>query len=162
MLDPAETALLHKLCRTADELDALTTAMAGQSPLVEGSQGQPRANPLLAEIRQHRKLAETLAVSLALPVDGETICTRRSSNARKAAHALASREGCLMAQLRDRRDEPQWPADLATFTPERQVRDRRGIWSGHARHGFTSHRTRQSPWTRSRARLGRRPRARLR
>jgi len=87
VLDPAETALLHELWRTADELDALTTAMAGKSPLVEGSQGQPRANPLLAEIRQHRKLAETLAVSLALPVDGETIGTRRSSNARKAAHA---------------------------------------------------------------------------
>jgi hypothetical protein len=86
-LDPAETALLHELCRTADELDALTAAMADQSPVVEGSQGQPRAHPLLAEIRQHRKLAETLAISLALPADGETIGTRRSVNARAAAQA---------------------------------------------------------------------------
>lgn len=86
-LDPAESALLHELCRTADELDALTAVMADQSPVVEGSQGQPRANPLLAEIRLHRKLAETLANSLALPVEGETIGQRRSQNARAAAHA---------------------------------------------------------------------------
>jgi hypothetical protein len=83
VLDPAETALRHELCRTADELDALTAAMADQSPVVEGSQGQPRANPLLAEIRRHRKLAE----SLALPIGGETIGNRRSSNAKKAANA---------------------------------------------------------------------------
>jgi hypothetical protein len=86
-LDPAETALLHELGRTVDELDALTVAMADQSPVVAGSQGQPRANPLLAEIRQHRKLAESLAISLALPVDGETIGRRRSTNARVAADA---------------------------------------------------------------------------
>ena len=65
VLDPAETALLHELCRTADELDALTAAMADQSPVVAGSQGQPRAHPLLAEIRQHRRVAETLGVGLA-------------------------------------------------------------------------------------------------
>jgi hypothetical protein len=87
VLDPAETALLHELCRTADELDALTAAMADQSPVVEGSQGQPPAHPLLAEIRQHRKLAETQAISLALPADGETIGTRRSTNTRAAAQA---------------------------------------------------------------------------
>ena len=87
VLDPAETALLHELCRTSDELDALTAAMADQSPVVAGSQGQPRANPLLAEIRQHRRLAETLAAALALPVDGETIGRRRSANAKAAAHA---------------------------------------------------------------------------
>lgn len=87
VLDPAETALLHELCRTADELDALTAAMADQSPVVEGSQGQPRAHPLLAEIRQHRRVAENLAVALALPVDGESIGRRRSANAKAAAHA---------------------------------------------------------------------------
>jgi hypothetical protein len=84
VLDPAETALLHELCRAADELDALTAAMADESPVVEGPQGQPRPHPLLAEIRQHRRLAETLAVALALPVDGETIGHRRSNNARTA------------------------------------------------------------------------------
>src|ERR1700757_775336 len=70
-LDPAEMALLHELGRTADELDALTAAMAESSPVVEGSRGQPRAHPLLDEIRQHRKLAESLATSLALPIEGE-------------------------------------------------------------------------------------------
>jgi hypothetical protein len=87
VLDPAETALLHELCRTADELDVLTAAMVDQPPVVVGSQGQPRANPLLAEIRQHRRLAESLAVALALPVDGESIGRRRSTNAKIAANA---------------------------------------------------------------------------
>jgi hypothetical protein len=85
-LNPAETALLHELCRTADELDTLMAAMAEQSPLVTGSQGQPRPNPLLNEIRLHRKVAESLAVSLALPLDGESIGQRRSVNARAAAN----------------------------------------------------------------------------
>jgi hypothetical protein len=87
VLDPAETALLHELCRTSDELDALTAAMAHQSPVVAGSRGQPRANPLLAEIRQHRRLAETLSAALALPMDGETLGRQRSASARVAAHA---------------------------------------------------------------------------
>jgi hypothetical protein len=85
VLNPAEMALLHELCHTADELDELSVAMGEQSPVVAGSQGQPRAHPLLAEIRQHRKLAETLAIALALPVDGETIGHRRSMNAKAAA-----------------------------------------------------------------------------
>jgi hypothetical protein len=37
--------------------------------------------------RQHRRLAETLAVALSLLVDGETIGQRRSVNARFAANA---------------------------------------------------------------------------
>ncbi|OBA83693.1 hypothetical protein A9W99_07490 [Mycobacterium sp. 1164966.3] len=36
VLDPTETALLHELCRTADELDALTAAIADESPGVVG------------------------------------------------------------------------------------------------------------------------------
>ena len=86
-LDPAEGELLHELCRTTDELDTLAAAMADQAPVVAGSQGQPRPNPLLAEIRQHRRVAEALVVGLALPVDGETVGRRRSVNATAAAHA---------------------------------------------------------------------------
>ena len=35
-LEPGETAVLVWLCRTADELDRLTAAMADKSPVVEG------------------------------------------------------------------------------------------------------------------------------
>lgn len=91
VLDPAEVLLLHELCRTADELDRLTAKMVLEEPLVEGSQGQPKAHPLLGEIRAHRKLAETLALALALPADGETVGHRRSVSAAKAANARWNR-----------------------------------------------------------------------
>ncbi|MGA7055363.1 MAG: hypothetical protein WBZ37_29700 [Mycobacterium sp.] len=87
VLNAAESAILHELCRTDDELDVLAAAMADQEPVVAGSQGQPRPNPLLAEIRQHRRVAEALVVGLALPVDGETVGRPRSVNATAAAHA---------------------------------------------------------------------------
>jgi hypothetical protein len=86
-LDPAETALLLELCRTTDELDVLTAMMATQSPMVVGSQGQPRPNPLLGEIRAHRRVAEKLVVGLALPAEGQTVGQRRSLNAAAAANA---------------------------------------------------------------------------
>lgn len=87
VLDPAETALLVELCRTVDELDRLTAAMAEESPVVEGSTGQPKAHPLLGEIRLHRKLAESLSAALALPVAGESVGRKRSTGARIAAQA---------------------------------------------------------------------------
>jgi hypothetical protein len=78
-LDPAETAMLHELARNLDEIDALVAALAGQPVVVEGSQGQPRPNPILAELREHRKLSERLAAALALPVAGfESVGRRRS------------------------------------------------------------------------------------
>ncbi len=78
-LDPAETAILHELARNLDEIDALVVALAGQPAMVEGSQGHPRPNPLLAELREHRKLSERLASALALPVEGVELVGRRRS-----------------------------------------------------------------------------------
>jgi hypothetical protein len=85
-LDPAETELLHELCRNLDEIDALVAALADQPVVVEGSQGQPRPNPLLAELRAHRTLSERLAAALALPVGGEVVGRRRSSSAKAAVN----------------------------------------------------------------------------
>ena len=81
----AELALLHELCCTTDEIADLKAALAATRPVVKGSKGQPRANPLLAELRQHRKLADQLVIALGLPVDGESVGRRRSAQAKQAA-----------------------------------------------------------------------------
>ena len=52
--------MLEQACRTADELDRLERAVrALPSLVVEGSTGQPRSHPLLAEVRAHRLLYTT-------------------------------------------------------------------------------------------------------
>lgn len=86
-LDPAERELLRELCVTLDEIDALATALRTSELVVEGSRGQPRTNPLLGELRTHRKLADALVLSLALPLDIESVGARRSGQARQAARA---------------------------------------------------------------------------
>jgi hypothetical protein len=88
-----ELGLLTELCRTLDALDTLETALQGAPLLTEGSQGQARANPLLAEIRGHRLAAVQLFRSLGLSdvadVDdaGSTLPTPRQARARRAAQA---------------------------------------------------------------------------
>jgi hypothetical protein len=81
----AELALLTQLCATTDEIAQLKAAFT--SPVVKGSTGQPRANPLLAELRSHRKLADQLVVALGLPIEGEAVGRRRSAQAKQAADA---------------------------------------------------------------------------
>jgi len=69
-LSSPELGLLAEACRTRDELERLTIALAGAELLVIGSMGQPRPNPLLDEARKHR---ETMGRLLALlrPVEDE-------------------------------------------------------------------------------------------
>lgn len=86
-LNPAELAVLHELCRTTDELDEMKAELAGESHTVPGSKGQPRAHPLLTEIRQHRRLVDQLVVALGLPLPTEVLGRRRSAAAKQAADA---------------------------------------------------------------------------
>lgn len=67
--NPTELAILHELCFVLDEIDVLRTVLARSEPVVTGSTGQPRANPLYAELRRHRELADRLARTLAFPSD---------------------------------------------------------------------------------------------
>ena len=54
-----EAAILSEACRTVDELQSIRDELrAAVSVVVAGSTGQPRAHPLLDEVRRHR---ETLA-----------------------------------------------------------------------------------------------------
>jgi hypothetical protein len=94
-LNPPELALLAEACRTSDTLQALSVALRDAPLTVEGSVGQPKPNPLLAEARAQRQTFDRLCRSLALPIDGEEVGRRRSPEAQAAAHARWSkgREG---------------------------------------------------------------------
>lgn len=83
-----ELRVLEDACREADLVDRLETALDGADLIVKGSQGQPVANPLVQEIRQHRATLQRLLASLKLPDEpsGAEV-GQRSSSARAAANA---------------------------------------------------------------------------
>jgi len=89
----AELQLLHEACRTKDELDVMVAAVAAESPVVAGSKGQPRPHPLLAEIRQHRRLLDQLVVALGMPLESEVVGRRRSAAAKQNADARWRKSG---------------------------------------------------------------------
>ena len=61
-----EKVLLEQACREADLIAALDDELRFSSFVVSGSQGQQVANPLLAEIRQHRSTYAQLMARLKL------------------------------------------------------------------------------------------------
>lgn len=68
-LRPDELALLEDACREVDIVDWLDVELRDAPLYSTGSAGQPVANPLLAEIRQHRNTLTSLLRSLKLPDD---------------------------------------------------------------------------------------------
>jgi hypothetical protein len=89
VLTPAELSVLTECCRTSDELNRLQLAVRRLPELmVAGSTGQPKAHPLLEEVRRHRVLLERLCAGLNLPDETSEIGLRGSSrHAQKAASA---------------------------------------------------------------------------
>lgn len=67
--NPAELAILAEFCCVLQEIEQLREVLAQSEMTVASSAGQPRPNPLLAELRRHRELADRLARTLALPSD---------------------------------------------------------------------------------------------
>src|SRR5690606_12587211 len=53
-LRPDELRVLEDACRQVDLIERIEKALADQDLIVRGSQGQPVANPLVQEVRQHR------------------------------------------------------------------------------------------------------------
>jgi hypothetical protein len=58
---------LRQAAATADEIASLEAELRGSSLVVAGYAGQPRPNPLLKIIQDHRLLLRRLVDSLALP-----------------------------------------------------------------------------------------------
>jgi len=80
-----EAAILVQCCRAVDRLDAIEAELAAAPLTVEGSTGQPKAHPLLAEWRMQARVLESLSRALSIPLPTEEIGRRRSPSAREAA-----------------------------------------------------------------------------
>lgn len=81
-----ERVILEGACRELDIVSRLEDQLDGADLIVRGSMGQDTANPLLAEVRQHRASVASLIKLLKLPENEEsTASADRSSSARAAA-----------------------------------------------------------------------------
>jgi hypothetical protein len=67
VLNAGETEILRQACHTSDEITSLEAELRGSTLVVAGYAGQPRPNPLLKIIQDHRLLLRRLVDSLALP-----------------------------------------------------------------------------------------------
>jgi hypothetical protein len=79
------------MARTIDDLATMRTALSVSGPVVSGSKGQVRPNPLLAEIRGSRLVLARLAAQLGLP--DEDVETSRTPAQRRASKASRARWG---------------------------------------------------------------------
>lgn len=100
-LDARELDLLRRACRCADELAKLEAEIDRAGVVVEGSHGQARTNPAIAEARQLRLvlLRCLSAIELDDPTEAARSSTPAEARARKAANARWSR----VAELERRR-----------------------------------------------------------
>jgi len=81
-----ELYVLEAACREIDLIDRMETHQKDASLIGTGSQGQPVAAPLIAELRQHRKTFTDFMRQLHLPdVDGRA-AQSTSDKARMAAN----------------------------------------------------------------------------
>jgi phage terminase small subunit len=88
-----ELPLLAEMARTVDDLATMRAALAESGPVALGSKGQPRPNPLLAEVRGSRLLLVRLASQLGLPdEDSPAGATPASRKAARAANERWRRE----------------------------------------------------------------------
>lgn len=86
-LRPDELRILEEACREIELVDRLEEALKDADLVVRGSQGQPVANPLVQEVRQHRQVVKSLLGSLKLPDEDGRQQESRSASARAAANA---------------------------------------------------------------------------
>jgi hypothetical protein len=88
-LRPDEDRLLAAACSTLDEIGRLEEALVDADLVVEGSKGQTRPHPLIAEVRAHRLALRQLLGSLGIEeAEGEAGTDHgeaRSSAGRKLA-----------------------------------------------------------------------------
>jgi hypothetical protein len=100
--EPHEQAMLEVACRQADDVAALENLIAEQGMTVAGSQGQPRLNAAVAEVRQGRLALGKLLGALALPDDADRPMTGASRTAQKAANARWGRKRAEQERLAGR------------------------------------------------------------
>jgi hypothetical protein len=86
-LRPDEERMLIAACRTVDELARLERALKNAKPVVAGSKGQDRVNPLFGEVRAHRLALRQLlaAIGIEEAADDRHAGDVRSNAGRKLA-----------------------------------------------------------------------------
>ncbi|MEU0847726.1 hypothetical protein ABZ387_07125 [Streptomyces flaveolus] len=82
-----ELRVLEDACREIDLIERLEGELRGAELIVVGSMGQPVANPLVQELRQHRGVLARLLGWLKLPDEEEPAKNNASASARQAAMA---------------------------------------------------------------------------
>jgi hypothetical protein len=88
VLNAGEIAILGQAAATADEIVLLEAELRSSALVVAGYAGQPRPNPLIKILQDHRLLLRRLVDSLALPDEGEESGLRPGQrHARRAANA---------------------------------------------------------------------------
>lgn len=71
----------------------MEAALAESGPMIPGSRGQMRLNPLYQQLVTHRSLLDRLVLSLGLPADGEQVGRRRTPQAKVAANTRWKNQG---------------------------------------------------------------------
>jgi hypothetical protein len=79
-MNAAETEALRQACFTADELARIHLLLSKTNPLIKGSMGQPRINPLLAEARHHRRILFKALGQIAIPANREVVIAPEAAN----------------------------------------------------------------------------------
>lgn len=82
-----ELLILEDACREVDLIDRMEREQSTGDLTALGSQGQPVAAPLIAELRQHRAMVANLMKQLKLPDEDGRAGASTSEAARKAANA---------------------------------------------------------------------------
>lgn len=82
-----ELRVLEAACREQALIDRLEAELVDAEMVVHGSQGQPVANPMVSEVRQHRMALRSLLGQLKLPDEDGRASENRSAQAREAANA---------------------------------------------------------------------------
>lgn len=96
--------VLEDACREVDLIELLEDAMRGAQLVARGSQGQPVANPLIQELRQHRALVVRLLGSLKLATAEQEERDGRSRSAQARRAALTRHHGPQPAVMDDYRN----------------------------------------------------------
>jgi hypothetical protein len=104
VLNAGEVEILRQAAATADEIALLEAELRASSLVVAGYAGQPRPNPLLKIIQDHRLLLRRLVDSLALPdADEESGMRPGQKHAQRAARGRwkeSNQENSKIAELR--------------------------------------------------------------
>lgn len=92
-LSPIELVILGHACREEDLIDRLHDEMENDSVRGKGYNGQDVANPLIAELRQHRATQATLLAKLKLPDTPANAARKKAAVSESARKAARSRWG---------------------------------------------------------------------